>query len=115
MKIRTGFVSNSSSSSFVCDIKMPFKEVKEKLNLMLELHNKLFGTTLTFEQTFKEPKIGTKKDDEFYKDWDYLERIYPDNTSVGKLIINSRGDNTVPYELFELIESAFKGQRLHLG
>lgn len=34
---------------------------------------------------------------------------------VGKLIINSAEDNTIPYSLFELIEETFNGRRIHLG
>lgn len=34
---------------------------------------------------------------------------------VGKLIINSADDNTIPYSLFELIEETFNGRRIHLG
>ena len=117
MKIRTGFVSNSSSSSFVCNTKLPLNKVVEKMELILEMYKKLLDVKpdapdaldLKFENVFQDPRIGTEADNQLYREYNALERLYPDNTSVGKVIINSTSDNTIPYPLFELIEDIFEG------
>jgi hypothetical protein len=33
----------------------------------------------------------------------------------GQVLISSRSDNTIPYELFDQIESVFHGERYHIG
>ena len=40
---------------------------------------------------------------------------YQTQTNLGKIMIQSACDNTIPYELMEWIESAFSAQRHHLG
>ena len=42
-------------------------------------------------------------------DFDYVEKYF------GKLLIFSKEDNSIPYELFDEIESVFSAERLHLG
>ena len=44
MKLRKGFVSNSSSSSFICDTKMPLEEVEKTLREFVEFYNKHLQT-----------------------------------------------------------------------
>ena len=124
MKIRNGFVSNSSSSCFVCnpmggieDYARDYKnytveEAKEILQEMLNFYNNMFEEELQFDDVFGEIKIADEKDVEFLSDWDASwtrERVY------GKLLICSACDNTIPYELFELIGTKFHAWREHLG
>jgi len=47
----------------------------------------------------------------------YKEKYYEDikKGMIGYTCIYSSDDNSIPYELFELIESAFNGDRIHLG
>ena len=115
MKIRKGFVSNSSSSSFICDTKASLDKVREKLDLILECHNSLSGEHLTFEGTFCEPYYGSQNYDKELNDCGYMRQVYECDTTVGKVIIDSAGDNTIPYQWFEIIEFAFNGRRIHLG
>lgn len=42
-------------------------------------------------------------------DFDYIEKYF------NKLLIFSKEDNSIPYELFDQIEDIFSAQRLHLG
>jgi hypothetical protein len=87
----------------------------------------------TFEQVFGEIKYYTKE--EFKKDFKELEEYrkqnrrrdkdddyqpgwgYEKSENIGKLMIYSESDNSIPYEMFEWIENIFgKGTtRYHLG
>lgn len=108
MKLRTGFVSNSSSSSFVCDTKMSVKEVESSLRRLLEIYNEFFDASLKFNEVFKKPFRCTKEYQKSMTEWGY-------DANVGSLIIESESDNTIPYVLFDWIEEKFNGYRNHLG
>jgi hypothetical protein len=128
MKIRYGFVSNSSSSSFVCNyyeskyLKYSSKDlnkVKTKLEIIFEAI-KLLGlvrsglntnNSIKFSDIFKEPRKATESEiTELNKDWNtnfkYNKEMF---------FINSASDNTIPSVLFDLIESEFTAERVHLG
>jgi hypothetical protein len=65
---------------------------------------------------YKKRREIIKKDyDKYLDDWkkENYESLKKD--SIGLIIIESASDNTIPYPLFELIESAFNGNRYHLG
>ena len=110
MKTRTGFVSNSSSSSFVCDTELAPGEVAAKLEELIKMYNKLMNKHYDYDSMFEYPRIGTPHT---HKDWhDYEPSL---RTAGGKIVIDSAGDNTIPYELFDLIEVMFEGVRCHLG
>lgn len=138
MKIREGFVSNSSSSSFVCLSKISAKTAKERLKALLDVYNLLTNSHLTFEETFQDPFVVSSHDKRskaykeemdgwiFGKDAPYqnarVGNSFTDRAVIGKesdldgkLIINGVGDNSIPYTLFDLIEEGFNGTRLHLG
>lgn len=137
MKYRVAFVSNSSSSSFICENKAGFtvEHVKEILQRLFEMHSKLSTVKYpeyeyypkTFDDMFKEPRIVEKNESpglfRFYIDeWQYGDDwrfrslgISEIGDFEGKLIINSVSDNTIPHSLFELIEWIFDGYRIHLG
>ena len=112
MKMRSGFVSNSSSSSFVCQTKMTIKEVEEALHQLLNFYNEFSGENLKFNKVFKKPFYPTK---EFVKNmnenWGHLYYDY----SEDKMVIESTDDNSIPYALFNLIEEKFEASRNHLG
>ena len=117
MKTRTGFVSNSSSSSFVCDTKKSITEVNEDLKVLLDFWNKWMPehwdsddlTERKFEDVFGEIFIADEKHEKMMtEDWQYEE-------PAGRLIIRSADDNSIPCEMFELIERKFNGYRNHLG
>ncbi len=114
MKIRAGFVSNSSTSCFICGAwggcEYKVKEITEILQKMLDFYNYLEEQDLSFDQVFKKPKKATKKDIKLLDGWDVSESRVKD-----KLLIYSSKDNTIPYLLFGLIEQKFDAERIHLG
>jgi hypothetical protein len=122
MKIRVGFVSNSSSSSFICNHyeseynkmkKFNKEEVLKRLRVMHRCAIDLgfLSPETKFEDVFGEVRKATEKDiNDLNKGWStnfkYNKQMF---------LINSKEDNSIPYELFELIESAFNAERVHLG
>lgn len=110
MKIRAGFVSNSSTACFICEAKYPITEAIKILEKILDFYNELFEEKLLLDEVFKEPFFGTKEDEKKYVEgWEYHGKV------EGKLIIEGAGSNSVPYDLQELICSKFKADYLHLG
>jgi len=111
MKKRMGFVSNSSSSSFICDTKMSPEAAKEKLVMMLDFYNEFNDYDLVFESVFDEPFIATKE----YAESSWAEYYKDIAKAEGKLIIEGASDNSIPYDLFDMIKSKFNATRCHLG
>jgi len=122
MKTRQGFVSNSSSSSFVCNVypsdynkykATDLAPVKKKLEDMLECMKKLgmLAEDVEFSHVFQEPKRASKADiKELREGWEFDIKW---NDQM--FLINSASDNTIPYEFYELICSVFNAERVHLG
>lgn len=101
MKIRIGFVSNSSSSSFVINSnRFDFEEVETKMEeIKAEFPDSWFEYDV---------RVITEK---IYKHgyW-YLE-----NSDIGNIEIISSEDNSIPYDAFDIIEDTFDCVRRHLG
>lgn len=109
MKIRSGFVSNSSSSSFVLDTKLSLEEITVKLHMLLDFYNDFFDQELEFDEVFRKPFIANKVySTQMKESWGYT-------CEVGKKVIESAWDNSIPYALFEMIREKFDGYRNHLG
>lgn len=116
MKIRTGFVSNSSSSSFIIDsLKFTIEEVKEKMEVMRELFNltgKEEGSCVFLEEDYAVFIASEEYEKEMIKEWG---EYYNYKDCASKIILNSTKDNSIPYELFDFIENAFDCSRYRLG
>ena len=114
MKIRLGYVSNSSSSCFIlakwgtCEFSL--KEITDILQKMLNFYNDLEGENLPFDDVFQKPKKATEKDIDLLAGW----RVAASEVK-GKTLIYSKDDNSIPGLLFGLIEEKFNGERIHLG
>jgi hypothetical protein len=119
MKIRNGFVSNSSSSSFICDTKLTNEEIKIELKKLFSFCREFFKEDLYIQESLSLPfdeivgEIGKVKKN-YLKDWqDYHGDIIKAN--IGKAYIESASDNSIPSVLCDLIERKFDAVRLHLG
>ena len=125
MKIRIGFVSNSSSEAFICNTDKPLEQIKMELEHLLETYNEMVDIPHPFDSVFEYPFIGAVSN--VAEIVDYINYYRKDRSSlffypkkgwdipIDKVIIRSKDDNSVPYELFEIIESAYNATRLHLG
>lgn len=122
MKIRTDFVTNSSSSCFVIETGEDVHKVKKALQKILKGYGVMLdSSTLPYDTIFQEPYVYTKAmyDDNVeeckkYK-WKDLCWQYQEKENIGKVIILSTGDNSVPWDICEIIGSRFKTRREHLG
>ena len=103
MKIRQGFVSNSSSSSFICGSDVTVEEatkVMEKLSQLGDLQCKYEVFTA---------------DKDYGKGWD---DYYPEMRTARRekrVIVQSVADNSIAGELLDLVETLLDAKRYHLG
>ena len=104
-------ITNSSTELFIIPIDKTVEFVKEVLQEAINLHNKAKGTSYTFNQIFDEPYIGNSKNA-----LDGWEDYYKSSLEEG-IILTGAGDNSIPYWMFDFIESTFgyKTERFHLG
>ena len=118
MKIRNGFVSNSSSSSFVCKVPFDSEEVTSALKELVRFYG----------EWMCEDDHSPEFEDMFDPYFEQVDGVLPKEESVycnayqtgyleehGTFIIRSATSNTVPYELFDLIEKRFDASRIHRG
>ena len=102
-------ITNSSTELFVCDTGKSLELVKELLQELTNTYNKLHGEGYTYEYMFKEPYIGDDTQDEYWGE------CFGIGNTKGKIIIEGENDNSIPYEMFDLIELAFDARRCHIG
>lgn len=105
-------ITNSSTELFVCNTDKSVDMVADILREKLEQFNTLNDTNHTFEETFEYPYIYTQEmcDKAGEYAWGYENQ-----GNVGKIIIESASDNTIPYEMWDLIDRLFDTNRHHLG
>jgi len=104
-------ITNSSTELFILDTKKSVEVVKDILQEAVSLHNSTHGTNYKFDDIFDEPYIGSSED--VLEGW---EDYYKSRIGTG-IIIRGDGDNSIPYWMFEFIESVFgySTERFHLG
>ena len=119
MKTRDGFVSNSSSSCFVCNTlkyrtkTIALDEVEEKAKIIFDFASKigLLEPNVTYHDVFMEPRKATE---------DFIAELNADldaglTYNPDMIILQSAKDNSIPWSLFELIEDIFHATRIHMG
>ena len=113
MKVRMGFVSNSSSSSFVLDAKkFPLMKVIEFVEKLVEASNVVSEYEYSLNDICDIYECEDLKEmNSRIIDWGYGEPIKFDGPVV---IIDSTGDNSIPYPIQEAIE-AIAITRKHWG
>jgi hypothetical protein len=115
-------ITNSSSELFVCGTDKSEEKVREILRKLLDAYNFSMGSSVGFDEAFGEVRHGNRDDVKLLKEWNTYDHIL--ETVRGQefekepkkgIVIYSTSDNSIPYELFHLIEAALNATRLHLG
>lgn len=113
MKIRNSFVTNSSSSSFIVKSNIEDVDLFEiELRAFFDNYNVLMGTNLNFDDCVGDV-YRYKHIDKRDKYWS--EYSWETKENDGNVVINSAYDNSIPYELMNLIETKFNADRHHNG
>lgn len=116
MKIRSGFVSNSSSSSFVFNSPLSTEEIENALKASIIICNKLGGTNIDCNDCF----YITEVDDKLLEDiveWRQKPEFWQGELFTKESrVIHSVRDNSIPYATQELILNTFSDvKRFHWG
>jgi hypothetical protein len=117
-------ITNSSSELFVISDNTTVSAVEDLLKYMVDTWNEMadkgiFGKWHQDRETLKyENCMGVRlmdpSDINIGEDAKYSWG-YETEENVGKIIIESTTDNSIPWEIIEWIESAFSSKRWHLG
>lgn len=111
-------ITNSSSELFICSGTKSVEVIKEAILDCVKIYNaemsnskeKYHGDPINldavFDGIFQEPRLATEND---------TDDNYGFSWSKGQIILESWGDNSVPYELMEIIEKFLVVERYHLG
>lgn len=99
-------ITNSSTELFVCDTDKTIEMVEEIIQSIVDSTG--FGTIGDFTV-----RKYTKEDfDQHDSEWSYG---YEKECNIGKIIIEGSSDNSIPYELFDILEHKFEADSYHLG
>jgi len=111
-KIRNGFVSNSSSSSFICDKSISLEDARDVMNILVDMYEKLYkNTDFPFTNEDFYIKIGDEEyEKDLIKNWEFDVK-----EKVKDHVVIAGFDNSIPSELFDLIENRCSAKRYHLG
>lgn len=106
-------ITNSSTELFIINKDKTVELVKDILCSAIQLHNKATGETYVYEDMFLEPVVCDPNQEIYeygYGD-DYKSKF------AEAIVIQGATDNSVPYWMFDFIESAFgyDTERIHMG
>ena len=108
-------ITNSSTELFVCDTDKSTNTIGEILRDRLQAYNLLYNREFNYDDCFETPFVYTQ---EMYDKADEVLEYrwgYEHSGNIGKTIITSTSDNSIPYDLWEIIEDLFNADRHHLG
>ena len=116
-------ITNSSSELFVIADDTTVKAVEDLLRYMVDQWNEMAGNgifgnwkndnPLVYEECMS---VSIMDQSQVLAEEDARYRYgYEKEENVGKIIISSEDDNSIPWEIIEWIESAFSAKRWHLG
>lgn len=135
MKIRNGFVSNSSSSSFIVDYwnnsktEFTIEEVEEITDRAVKAYNLLMNSSINKgdimkigivdDKLIKEKKEYATERELINDKWIEIpltrEQINSIDEQKGKIVIHTKEDNSIPYVLSEMIDALLHTDRWHWG
>ena len=122
---RVSMITNSSTSLFI--IHKPIENLEDLLQGMIDLHNRINGSNISYEGVFKPLRVYEQSD--FQADIDGIaeaNKRWPDarfpyegwgyevQKNVGATFLEGAEDNSIPGWMKELIEQ-IGGERWHLG
>ena len=125
VKTRDGFVSNSSTTSFIIRTKWSIEKSKEKLEKTISCYNEVFETNLKFDDVVKiylasrgkvfdliyEEEVGVNFNDEDNEEVEKHTDLFIDSFPIYQgnfyLVIESVEENSIPDELLFWIEKLF--------
>ena len=91
MRVRKGFVSNSSSSSFVCNIEVSPDEVEKQLHTMLYHFSQMVGKDYkysdVFEEVFSTKEIAPDAEVVYAEYYWYTEEDLKDKIIISQRVI----------------------------
>jgi len=94
---------------------------EEQIQGPVKTFDEMFGRIMLYEEDDQKEEAERIRDQN-----ERLNERYPNRTwnagwgyevpeNVGKIIVQSRSDNSIPHEIMEWIDSAFSAKRWHLG
>ena len=108
MKIRNGFVSNSSSSSFVIDDKnCDIDEVELFMEKLSEFYKENFESDYHNPDSYSVDKISKQDIDDEYSSYN--------DDDLNKIVIHETSDNSFPSSYEDLICEKFDCRRIYHG
>lgn len=120
MKIRNGFVSNSSSGSFIFPEKYNAYDIEMKLRLLIDFANKFDDTNeYKFESIFNYPieidKEFIRVCGEYFSESEDIGRKGLETKYCGRIRVNTANDNSVPYWMHEFLFDKMNATYIHFG
>ena len=109
MKIRSGFVSNSSSASFIVGSDKTIKQVEKILKRIVSGYNIMTGES--YSEDMFDVFIAGNETVKMFADYNVDKKYVKDHI----IIMGNGGDNSIPYDMFDMIEGQCQATHYHLG
>lgn len=108
MKNRSGFVSNSSSSSFICPSEVSECRATEMMECVEDfvcmINEKAVEKVNFSHDSYLITIVSTEMEESYLFDYEMGRKGYNRGDFVGKTVIKTTDDNSIPIEIATLIE-----------